>query len=387
MALTRLGAAAALVAGVMSLPLAGHAATLTTLYSFQGGADGSGPEDGLTYLDGFFYGVTTYGGTSSAPECANMGCGTIFKIDATTGAETVLYAFDHSTGQSPTLGGVIFNHGKLYGTAHAGGASGYGTVFEFDPVTGKAKLLHSFSGGADGQYPAAGLTYANGNFYGTTVNGGSAGSGTIFEINATTGAETVVHSFTGPDGVGPEGGLIFVGDSLYGTTELGDDDNGTVFAFNPTTDAETVLYKFGRAPDASEPSATLLYESGNLFGTSMYGGAANGMGPGTIFKVNATTGAETVLYHFDKAHGDTPVAGLIDRGGNLYGTTAAGGPNGQGSVFRLNSTTDRLTVLQSFTSENGAQPEGGLIYHAGSFYGATSTGGTAGAGTVFKLVP
>ena len=124
--------------------------------------------------------------------------------------ETVLYSFKGGTdGAIPFAGLVQDAQGNLYGTTTQGGTSNMGTVFMVD-TTGKETVLYSFTGtGGDGENPYGGLVRdAQGNLYGTTVNGGTSGKGTVFELD-TTGKETVLHSFTdAPDGALPKAGLV-----------------------------------------------------------------------------------------------------------------------------------------------------------------------------------
>ena len=195
---------------VYELDATGHE---TVLYSFTGGADGGYPSSGLIRDSaGNLYGTTPYGGTA--------GAGVVFKVD-TTGHETVLYTFTGlADGSEPNGGLVRDSAGNLYGTTYGGG--GYGDVFEVDP-TGHETVLYSFTGGADGRYPFAGVMRDSaGNLYGTTYYGGPAGAGVVYKLN-TTGVETVLYSFTGgADGGQPQAGVI--GDSignLYGTTSIG----------------------------------------------------------------------------------------------------------------------------------------------------------------------
>jgi uncharacterized repeat protein (TIGR03803 family) len=132
----------------------------------------------------------------------------------------------------------------------------------------------------------------------------------------------------------------------------------------------------------------ILDKAGNLYGTTAYGGAS---GLGTVFKLD-TSGNETVLHGFTGTGGDgaNPYAGLImDKAGNLYGTTGYGGASGAGTVIKLD-TSGNETVLHSFTGypSDGATPFAGLIMDkAGNLYGTTISGGAFDAGTVFKLVP
>jgi uncharacterized repeat protein (TIGR03803 family) len=292
-------------------------------------------------------------------------------------------------------------------------------------------VLYSFCSAAnctDGNLPAAGLTEdAAGNLYGTTSSGGansnpacgSNGCGTVFKLD-NTGHETVLYSFCSAsnctDGATPQAGLIRdATGNLFGTTTTGGANSnpdcsngcGTVFEVD-NSGHETVLYNFcshtpmkGFPPclDGSSPQAGLIQDAaGNLYGTTKFGGSANG---GTVFKLD-NTGHETVLSDFcaiapNCPDGTQPESGLIqDAAGNLYGTTSAGGIGiftvGGGIAFKLGSTGG---ILYSFCSVSncmdGDTPQAGLIQDAaGNLYGTTANGGAGVApqcctGTVFKL--
>lgn len=400
----------------------------TVLYSFTGtNGDGSNPYAGLI-LDsaGNLYGTTVYSGNTGGP-CNTLGCGTVFKLD-TTGLETVLHSFTgaNGDGENPQTALIMDSEGNLYGTASgypANGGSippsgGEGIVFKLN-TSNQETVLYTFTG-ASGANPNSSLILDTaGNFYGTTMHGGSASGGTFFKLG-TTGNETVLYSFpaTNGDGAAPAAGLIMDGaGNLYGTTGGGGKacagpfggnyatGCGTVFKLDPTGN-ETVIYSFtGTNGDGANPQAPLTMDSaGNLYGTSFFGGS---QGEGTVFKLD-TTGQETVLFSFTGGNGAWPSAGLVmDSAGNLYGTTLAVYPTANptpGIVFKLD-TTGHETLLYSFTGENGdgANPYAGLIIDsAGNLYGTTVGGGTnpcpvtnfvpgfgysAGCGTVFKVNP
>ena len=183
---------------------------------------------------GNLYGTTSGGGDYTD--------GTVFKLD-TTDKETVLYSFKgYPDGAGPIADLVQDAQGNLYGTTDSGGASGYGTVFKVD-TTGKESVLHSFTGtGGDGAYPTAGLVQdAQGNLYGTTLEGGGvSGLGTVFKVD-TTGKETVLYSFADPlDGALPNSDLVRDAQgNLYGTTSGDAYSYGTVFKL-AATDTLTV---------------------------------------------------------------------------------------------------------------------------------------------------
>jgi len=297
-----------------------------------------------------------------------------------------LYSFTGGAdGGSPAAGVILDPAGNLYGTTAFGGASDQGVVFKLD-TTGTETVLYSFTGGTDGGKPQAGLIRDSaGNIYGTTTFGGIAsgysGYGVVFKLD-TTGTETVLHSFTGgADGSGPGGVIRDSAGNLYGTTGGGGIANclfggcGVVYKLD-TTGTETVLYSFTGGSDGSGPGDVILDSAGNLYGITDGGGASN---LGVVFKLD-TTGAETVLHSFtggaDGSGADGGVL-ILDSAGNLYGTTALGGASNLGVVFKLD-TTGTETVLYSFTGgADGSGPAGVILDSAGNLYGITQGGGSA----------
>ena len=321
---------------------------------------------------------------------------------------TVLYSFTKANG--PSAAGLIGDAtGNLYGTSQ-GGSHTHGMVFKLDPSGAESRFHHFKGAPVDGSTPLAALVQdAQGNFYGTTGNGGSAcapyGCGTVFKID-TRRRETVLYSFTGTGGDGfyPTADLALdKAGNLYGTTAGGGNDTclgscGTVFKLDHEGN-ETVLYRFtGTGGDGYGPYAGLVQDGrGNLYGTTMFGGdlTCTSPGCGTVFKLDKNL-KETVLYIFNGNAGDGYYpSGLIrDRRGNLYGTTRGGGLYNHGIVFKLD-TTGQETVLYSFTGTggDGATPSSDLVRdQQGNLYGTTFFGGDLtcfevgyGCGTVFEL--
>ena len=219
--------------------------TLTTLHTFDG-TDGDNPQAGLILAtDGNFYGTTYSGGTSNY--CVG-GCGTVFKMTP-SGSLTTLHSFSGTDGYSVYAGLVEGTDGNLYGTTFGGGAQNAGVVFKITP-SGALTVLHSFcsqTSCTDGAYPRAALIQAtDGNFYGTTFQGGANNSqGTVFAITPG-GSLTTLYSFcaqTGcADGTNPIGGVIQASDgNFYGTTYAGGADNsGTVFKLSVSYKTLTV---------------------------------------------------------------------------------------------------------------------------------------------------
>ena len=381
-ALSRTSAPLVLAILLVSSTQLAQAQTFSVLYTFGNGTDGGTPYAGLVRDSaGNLYGTTFAGGTGSS--------GTVFMVDP-NGKETVLHNFKgKADGASPIAGLVRGPRGTLYGTTVEGGASNYGTVLKLNKA-GKETVLHSFNR-QDGSYADAGLLRDSaGNLFGATVKGGTANLGTVFELD-TTGKQTVLHSFTG----GADGKFCYTygrlirdaAGNFYGTTLAGGaSDQGTVFKLD-TTGQETVLYSFTGGADGGYPYAGLVLDKkGNLYGTTYAGGVS---GQGTVFKLT-TVGNEVVLYSFTGgADGGSPTAPLLRDGkGNLYGTTYFGGASNAGVVFKL-APNRQETVLHSFDYANdGGYPVAPLIRDAaGNFYGTATAGGASNHGTVFKLIP
>jgi uncharacterized repeat protein (TIGR03803 family) len=358
-----------------------QAQTLTVLHGF-GGGDGANSEAGLILdTQGILYG-TTYGGGAH-------GYGTVFMVNQ-SGVEKTLYSFTGGLDGGYPLGSPVRDsNGNLYGTTLEGGVRRMGTVFMVTR-SGKEQVLYAFSG-KDGAYPCSNLIQdAQGNFYGTTEEGGLNNAGTVFKLTPS-GAENVLYSFTGgADGFEPYAGLIqdAMG-NLYGTTlQGGANGAGTVFKVT-LSGLETVLYNFTGGADGSEPYGGLMQDTqGNLYGTTNSAGA---YGYGTMFEL-FPSGIIRVFHSFTGTGGDgaVPFAGLIrDSNGNLYGTTYYGGTSGFGTVFVVSAPLGIYRVLYSFTAgADGAGVVGGLVRDAqGSLYGTTEWYGANGGGTVFRLVP
>ena len=313
-------------------------------YSFTGGADGAQPFGGLIRdAAGNIYGASAPGGDLSCMSGgANTGCGTVFKLDS-KGKQTVLHAFTGIPDGAYPNGNLIQDaKGNFYGTTGNGGGLcgiGCGTVFRVD-ATGKESVIYRFSGSSDGNSPRAGIVRdAKDNIYGTTYLGGDLtcgadGCGTVFKIDST-GKESVIHTFIGgTDGYYPFAALVTDGATLVGASASGGAFGfGTVFQVDKTG-AKTVLYSFAGGSDGANPVANLVRDAaGNFYGTTQNGGAFNS---GTVFKLDSA-GHETVLYSFTGGtDGRNPSASVIvDSAGNLYGTTNTGGIADRGTVFMI----------------------------------------------------
>jgi len=331
---------------------------LTTVYSFPSGPPCNNLSSALVQAaNGDLYGTRQYGGGEGLSYCFG-GCGAVFKITL-SGSLTTLHSFcsqiECDDGMIPQGGLVQAANGDLYGTTWGGGASiygTYGTVFSITP-SGTLTTLYSFcleSGCPDGSGPSGSLVQAtNGDFYGTSDNGGALG-------------------FCPPQGVPtqPQG-------------------CGTVFTITPSGTL-TTLYSFcaqSGCADGALPSGGLVRAAdGDFYGTTSSGGAANS---GTVFRITPS-GTLTTLYSFCSQSGCPHGAGGMFEAtdGNFYGTADGGGASGLGTVFRI-TPAGALTTLDSFNGTNGSRPEGLAQATNGDLYGATELGGADDHGTVFGL--
>jgi uncharacterized repeat protein (TIGR03803 family) len=398
------------------------AQTETVLYSFGiQSVDGVTPWDSLIMdKGGNLYGTTGQGGA--------YGAGEVFELSPPAkkhGAwlESVLYSFGRQSGDgvTPYDSLVMDKEGNLYGTTNEGGPNNVGTVFKLTAEGSGAwseTVLYGFGGAPnDGSLPFAGLIIdKEGNLYGATYSGGASNVGTVFELSPPAkkgGAwtETVLYGFHGVpnDGSFPYAGLVMdKSGNLYGTTEEGGEYGfGTVFRLSPPAAesgawAETVLYTFGsQSGDGVNPWDSLIMDKeGNLYGTTTGGGAYV---YGEVFKLSPPTQesgdwAENILYSFGNSDGAYPFASLLmDKKGNLYGTTTGGGKYGYGTVFQMSPPAEKNgawteTLLRTFGKQQyGQEPWDHLIMDKdGNLYGTTTEGGATnncdyGCGTVFKL--
>jgi uncharacterized repeat protein (TIGR03803 family) len=273
-------------------------------------------------------------------------------------------------------------------------------------------VLHTFTGGADGAYPYAGVTIdAAGNLYGTTGYGGNTGGncspsgcGTAYKLTHKNGGWTLtpLHQFVGgSDGVLPSGGIVIgPNGTLYGTTNAGGEfASGTAFNLSPPATApktaltpwpETLLCSFSGTDGGSPTYGDLVFDrEGNLYGT---GGGADGNGG--VFELTKSNGSwiSTEIYSFNGDDGATPLGGVIfDGNGNLYGTTASGGFMGNGVVYELMPSASGWVEQVLYAFQNGGDgynPQGSLVFDQfGNLYGTTTYGGQDGGGTVYELSP
>ncbi len=300
-------------------------------------SDGNWPFVGVK-LDkkGGMYGTTAGGGSG--------GWGTAFSISS-AGTFSTLYNFGRSGDPGDISSGVTLDQSdNLYGMSYEGGTFGAGTVWELTS-SGTETVLHNFTGGNDGGYPDEGRVHRDeaGNLYGVTEYGGASGCGVLFEITSG-GTFSVLHTFNGKtDGGYPTGALREYQRSLYGTAwDYGVNGEGTVWRYDLRSGAFSVLHSFS-GPDGGGPYGGVACQAtkktvcaGNLFGTTVAGGNNGCDGDcGTVWKIT-TDGKFTMLHKFSGSDGGRLYGRpFVDGSGNVYGTTWEGGSSGYGTVWKI----------------------------------------------------
>ena len=387
--------------------------TYRVLYNFTGGLDGASSLVGVTMdAAGNLYGTTTVGGLAGT-ECDPQGCGTAFRLSPRGSQWTfaLLHNFSGDDGANPESTLAIGPDGNLYGSTFQGGRDSFangacGVIYSLTPpnppptdvVTGWSEtVLHRFSGpdGSDPD-PGGGLTFdPQGNLYGEAGYSGPYNSGNVFELvrSANGWAFNVLYNFANMDW--PDGGVRFDrAGNLYGTTMYGGAGWGTVFQLTPTDNGwiENIVHNFNPELDGASPYGGVFVDSsGNLYGATPEFGAHGA--DGAVFELSLENGhwIFSTLHGFTGPDGAEPWGSVtMDQGGNLYGTTSMGGTDDLGTVFRLSPSNGgwTLTTLHAFDGTDGANPWSNVtIGPDGKLYGTTQSGGSYGKGVVWEITP
>jgi uncharacterized repeat protein (TIGR03803 family) len=332
--------------------------------------------------------------------CYFYGAMLLLALGASAQAQTLipLHNFTGGTDGAFPQGALVHDtFGNLFGTTTSGGI-GDGTVYRIDR-SGKETVFFTFNAFVSGITPATALTVDRaGNLYGI-ADGGPGGAGVLFKLSPL-GDQQILFAFQGGlDNHNPKvptGGILLdKSGNLYGTTLFGGGGNcqldcGTIYRLDAGGKFQ-VLYQFKGGPDGSQPFGPLVRDSaGSLYGVAQSGGDLScpefpQAGCGTVFKLSKT--GLTVLHTFRGGKdGASPRPGLhLDAAGNVYGAAATGGSSGNGTIFRI-SSDGTYTVLHNFTQKEGTNPNGALISDdAGNLYGTAQLGGAQNLGTAFQL--
>lgn len=233
--------------------------------------------------------------------------------------------------------------------------SALAAAFPARAVTGDYRQIYSFpntaTAASPGTWPAWELSSNGTAMIGVTPRGGSNGGGTIYSWS---GAMSVLHSFgsaSDPLGSAPNGPVLVTPTGMYGVTQYGGANGKGVLYKLTSTGTYQVLFSFGAGASGANPSGPLLKATdGNLYGSTMYGGACN---QGVVFRYSPSTGATTSVHDFCAQDGTEPITGVIQASdGKLYGTAYVGGEYGGGTLFSL-TTSGVFTKLYAF----GASPQ------------------------------
>jgi uncharacterized repeat protein (TIGR03803 family) len=390
-----------LIVGLMMLPLFGAAAKSTeeVLYSFAG-SDGSAPSAGLVSdASGDLYGTTQSGGF--------YGYGTVFELTPTQRSgwtESVLYSFTGGADGSGPVSNLIFDtSGNLYGTTAYGGTYGVGTAFELVRSSGwTLNTLWSFGSGSDGILPEGSLAFdQSGNLYGTLDSGGAQNAGAVFKLTPhhSGWSERIIHSFANMKGSRPWAGVtVDAAGNVYGTTLYngpGEGGSGTVFKLAPVAGKWkfSIIHDFNKGGGGGPFGGVILDLAGNLYGTTYGEGSCSA----TVYKLAPVVKGPwklRVLHSFDGTDG-CQIYGAVTMNsvGNLYGATYGGGANSDGTVFELTPDSKghyvRRTLYNFKGGTDGADPlfMAVILDSSGSIYGTTYDGGTSALGTVFEVNP
>ena len=353
-----------------------HGSSTTTLLASFNGVNGSQPFGGLTFdSSGDIFGTTDSGGFGAG--------GTVFEIPVGTTSILTLASFNYANGAYPDSTLTFDTSGNLFGTTSSGGANNDGVVFEIDHGSGALIPIAAFNG-TNGQQPSyAGVTFdTSGNLFGTTLQGGTSGYGTVFEIAAGSSSIVTLVNFNRSNGGNPDASLVLDSSgNLFGTASTGGSNNmGTVFEILKGSSSITTVAGFNNATGYFPLASVTLDSSGNLFGTTQNGGTGN---YGTVFEIPRGTTTIATIANFVSGE---PEAGVsLDSNGNLFGTTINGNGN-FGTLFEIVHGSSLITTLTTFLAAGGEDPTGLTLDSAGNAFGTASGAGTYGDGTVFEIL-
>jgi len=298
-------------------------------------------------------------------------------------------------GEEPRSGVILDSSGNIFGTAYYGGDDNRGTVYEIVKGTNTIKALASFNGsnsGNPGAYPSGYIVMdSGGNIYGTTENAGDFGRGTIYKLaSGTSTITTLVSIDRGQYGATAHGLISDSSGNLYGGivyNGYAGANHSAVYELVKGSSTVTTLASFD--PSFGGISPLTLDNSGNIFGTTFFGGAFNNgtaAGDGSIFEIAKGSGTVTTLASFNGTNGYNPLGGItFDGDGNMFGTTQLGGASNRGTIFEVAKGSTTITVLDSFTADTNRTQVGVTLDSAGNIFGTTAYGGPSTYGTVYKL--
>jgi uncharacterized repeat protein (TIGR03803 family) len=364
-----------------------HGGSYRVLYAFGGPpGDGSDPESGvLVDKSGRIFGTTEHGGAFIDDGSTD---GTLYELEGSGSSysETFVHSFSCAVdGCKPYDPPIEDRRGNLFLTTSGSaiGDADNGAAVEFSPEGSSYGVARVFGfSGTVGSGESASFLEVKKKLYTVTVGGGAYSVGNIIRLTPRF-RESDLYDFGGSqaDGKYPDGPLVAdPSGALYGTTNSGGQlSNGIVFKFvSGSGGGESVLYTFQSGGGTGPSGGVILDRAGNLYGTTQ---GAGRYGQGVVYKLSPASGGytETVLHAFlGNSDGSYPVGPLVLKGDLLYGATSNGGAGnctyGCGTLFRVSTSGGRYAVLHTFEGTDGAFPRGGVALRDGALFGTTSEG-------------
>ncbi len=328
----------------------------------------------LSSNDSVLYGMTNGGGaiTNSA--------GVIFSINTDGSSYQNLHTFttDATSGSWP-YGSLMRSGNVLYGMTSGYGLYNDGTIFSINTNGSGYVKLHDFQNGGS---PNGTLAISGSVLYGMTYYGGTNNKGAIFSVHTDGTSYKTLLDFNGANGQFPGyGALIQSGKTLIGTTLYGG-TNGSGVIFSVDTDGTN----YNKILDFNNANGSMPFFTPILSGNVLYGGCGGGAyAKGVIYSIHTDGTGYEKLFDFNGTNGQGPNGGLMLSGNILYGTTGGGGTYNKGTIFRIDTTGNGFQTLFNFNVPDGTQPRATLSLSGGMLYGTAVTDGTYGSGTVFSF--
>jgi uncharacterized repeat protein (TIGR03803 family) len=327
----------------------------TTLHDFTNGSGGSSPGPGLVLSGNMLYGTAFNGGSTGAGMVFAVGANgagftNLHSFAGSASGGAYGFALSGASLFGTLMVGGSTSNGAVFAISTNG--AGFTTLHNF---SAPAPNSSGFYTNGDGANPAAGVVLSGTTLYGTAESFGSWSNGTVFAVTTNGSAFATLHIFgaltntntsglyTNSDGAQPMAGLTLSGNTLYGTTfQGGSSGSGTIFAVNTDGTHFKTLYSFSGGTDGSSPAAGVILSGSTLYGTASSGGS---LGSGTAFGLNTDGTGFTVMHSFTGGYdGGNPLGLLVVSGNTLYGTTQLGGSSTNGTVFALGCFSLQFTV-------------------------------------------
>jgi len=346
------------------------------LHNFSSTTEGNTPEY-IIEKNGILYGNCRGGGSFG---------GTLFKYDIGDLTFSTLHMFTAQTGRNPSQLSDGHN-GFFYGVTDQGGLTNQGVFYKISLTNGSYVKIADFNG-RNARFTKAGVLKATNGKYYFSSNGGLTRSGNILEYDTTQNTLKSVFSFNhAPLGGVPVGKLLQVyGDKFIGITSEGGNENlGTVYIWDPSKEKLNVLHHLTSANGRNngELGGLVKASNGNIYGV-MHSGGVNNRGTVYTFDLGTSTFDTIKSFHSSSIEGSSPVFGLVEKDGYLYGLNYSGSTNGKGSIFKINMQTNVVSLEFAFKDSSGGGPKSMVLAKNGKLYGVNTDGGWFGDGTLWE---